>query len=248
MRKLLFVLTWVVASSAVAAPPYESLPTVGSQKSASQAEQAPRAASGQAPTAMWDLYSQVQQLQQEVQSLRGMVEELNHQLNQMRNGERQRYLDLDRRLNELDPDNKGASLAPATGKSSTASRFDNDKAMYEQASELRKKSQFRDAIELLNDLLAEYPRGAYAPYSNYWLGELYLAVAPPDYKSAKKHFVSLLVDYPDHVKVPDAMYKLGRLYADQEQQDKARSTWNALIQKYPGKSAANLAKNALSSL
>lgn len=247
MKKLLFALSWVVASSSVAAPPYESLPTVGNQKSATQAEQAPRSSAGQAPTAMWDLYSQVQQLQQEVQSLRGMVEELNHQVNQMRNGERQRYLDLDRRLNQLDPNNKGASLSPASGPAS-AKKFATDKAMYEQASELRKKNQFRAAIELLNDLLAEYPRGAYAPYSNYWLGELYLAVAPIDYKSAKKHFVSLLVDYPDHVKVPDAMYKLGRLYADQEQQDKARSTWNALIQKYPGKSAANLAKNALSSL
>jgi tol-pal system protein YbgF len=50
------------------------------------------------------LYNQVEALQQEIQTLRGMVEEQGNQLRRMQTEQRDRYLDVDRRLSELSGD------------------------------------------------------------------------------------------------------------------------------------------------
>ncbi len=261
MQKVItFIACFAVTAVAVAAAPYEPLPD--RQTTQAQAVRpAPKPAGsvnysaaqvsseGQGNsniTPMWDLYSQVQQMQQEVQSLRGTVEELTHQVEVMQKQERERYLDLDLRINQLRPASKSGS---DTGAGANASPLvGDDKALYQQASELRKNSNYSEAIRVLSELLKRSPDGLYAPYSDYWLGELYMATDPKDLEAAKRHFISLLSNHPDHVKVPDAMYKLGKLYLQQNERDNARSAWQALIKKYPDKSAAKLAQDALNSL
>lgn len=57
------------------------------------------------------LYNQVEFLQQEVQTLRGMVEEQANQLRRMQTEQRDRYIDIDRRLSEMS--GAAASTAPA---------------------------------------------------------------------------------------------------------------------------------------
>lgn len=47
------------------------------------------------------LYDQLQTLQREVQDLRGIIEQQNHELGQLKNEQRDRYLDIDRRLSAL---------------------------------------------------------------------------------------------------------------------------------------------------
>lgn len=55
------------------------------------------------------LYNQLEALQREVQTLRGLVEEQGNQLNRMQTEQRNRYLDLDQRLIEL------SAMPPAGG-------------------------------------------------------------------------------------------------------------------------------------
>ncbi len=50
---------------------------------------------------MTTLYTQMEALQQEVQTLRGIVEEQGYQLKRMQNEQKDRYLDIDRRLGAL---------------------------------------------------------------------------------------------------------------------------------------------------
>lgn len=57
------------------------------------------------------LYNQMEALQQEIQTLRGMVEEQANQLRRMQTEQRDRYLDVDRRLSEL----SGATAASLPG-------------------------------------------------------------------------------------------------------------------------------------
>jgi tol-pal system protein YbgF len=64
------------------------------------------------------LYNQLESLQQEVQTLRGMVEEQGNQLRRTQAEQRDRYLDVDRRLSELSGAAPASSLTPggpATG-------------------------------------------------------------------------------------------------------------------------------------
>lgn len=58
------------------------------------------------------LYNMVEALQREVQTLRGLVEEQTYQIRRMENEQRDRYLDVDGRLSEL---NQRMSSAPGNG-------------------------------------------------------------------------------------------------------------------------------------
>lgn len=266
-HRLLLALLITVAAPAVAVPPYEPLPDRNSSNENSRAAASPSTANNNHNTAdnnglpfpvarddtggqgqpgfssSWETLSQIQQMQQEIGQLRGMVEELQHQMEQMRKQARQRYLDLDMRINQLQG---GADDEPAPNGGGAASASDvDDKALYQQASELRKAGDFNQAIKVLQRLLQQAPDGLYAPYSEYWLGELYMVADPVDLDQAKRHFINLLAKYPDHVKVPDGMYKLGKLYVTQGETSKARSTLNELIKSHPDKSAAKLARELL---
>ena len=208
--------------------------------------------SGTSTTPSWDSYSQMQQMQQDLQNLRGQVEQMTHELETMRKQERERYLDLDLRINQLrsggaaatNPDEPVAAGSQAVGSDQVA----QDKDAYDKASQLRRDSKFSESIAMMEDLLKRSPGGPYAPYCEYWLGEMYMVLTPPKMDVAKGHFISLIASYPDHVKVPDAMYKLGKLFALQGEADKAKSTLNALIKKYPNKSAAKLGRDLLKTL
>ncbi len=271
LRAFLLVVLSTAAAIAVAVPPYEPLP----DRSASTAPRAtnvpqvsndnvlaqddgsytftpavesnPQPARG-APLGnpSWEMMQQMQQMQEEIQSLRGTVEELKHQVNLMQKQERERYLDLDMRINQL---RGGGSVSQsATVKPPMPAQAADEKALYQKASDHRKKNEFSEAIALLEQLLQQSPNGLYAPYSDYWLGELYMVAEPPQLDVAKKHFISLLANHSDHVKVPDAMYKLGKLYIRQGEKSKAKSTLSELVKRYPDKSAANLGKDLLKTL
>ncbi|MEE2732781.1 MAG: tol-pal system protein YbgF [Pseudomonadota bacterium] len=193
----------------------------------------------------WDVMSQMQQMQQEILQLRGMVEELKHQIDIMQKQERERYLDLDLRINQL----QSGGASTGSSKVTKAPRAkEDDKVLYDKASQLRKEGKYEEAIAVLNQLLQQSPDGLYAPYCEYWLGELYMVADPVDLDEAKRHFINLLANHPDHVKVPDAMYKLGKLYASKGETSKAKSTLNELVKRYPEKSAAKLASDLLKTL
>lgn len=75
------------------------------------------AASAQAPQPqgndlLMSLYTQLESLQQEVQTLRGMVEEQENQLRRVQTEQRDRYLDVDRRLSELSGGVSAAGALP----------------------------------------------------------------------------------------------------------------------------------------
>ena len=200
----------------------------------------------------WELYNQLQQMQQELAELRGLVEQQSYELNQLKEQQRQRYLDLDHRLNQLksSPVATGSTPAPiAVSESVTPAKptFD-DKAVYDEAIGLMRERNFPQAIRLLEDLVATAPQSSYVPNAQYWLGELNMAVTPPDYETAKRYFVSLLRDYSDHQKVPDALYKLGQLYNAQGETAKAKVTLEKVVADYPSRQAAKLAKQLLSRL
>lgn len=67
------------------------------------------------------LYMQLDALQQEIQTLRGMVEEQSNQIRGMQNDNRNRYLDIDQRLSELSGAGAatGTALPPTLGGNTT---------------------------------------------------------------------------------------------------------------------------------
>jgi tol-pal system protein YbgF len=174
--------------------------------------------------AQGELLYQLQVLQQEVMQLRGIVEEQAYAVKKLQDQSMERYIDVDRRLSEL---NSNPSL-PSTPQGSTAVNASNtsvgstqttataalagEKDAYNAAYALVVEKRFEEALDSFKQFLIDYPNGRYAANSYYWMGELYQVMTPQDLESARQSFAQLLDFYPDHAKAADAMYKLGKVY------------------------------------
>lgn len=173
------------------------------------------------------LLYQVQLLQDEVRTLRGMVEELNNDVRQMKQRQMDDYIDLDRRLSTAPSETLSRASEPsidtrvptASGpesddtkvmSSSSGGNSVADAADYDKAYAQLKAGKTTAAISSFNALIEKYPQSQYAANSHYWLGEIY--VLQNQLEQARQSFSAVLKDYPAHRKAPDSTFKLGQVY------------------------------------
>lgn len=199
------------------------------------------------------LFNQVQQLQQEVMRLNGLVEEQAFELRTLKEQSLERYLDIDRRLaggaaagamtTGGDVSAGGAAVLGSGLGSREAAEQPGEAEAYQAAYALVRGQEFDNAVTAFTGFLRSHPDGRYAPNAHYWLGELYLVVDPADPEAARQAFMLLLQQYPDHTKVPDALYKLGRVQFMKGNRPGAREFLDRVIREYPSSSAARLASD-----
>ena len=208
------------------------------------------------------LFYQIQVLQQEVQQLRGMVEEQSYQLERLARDQQEQYLDLDRRMQALregagqarvvSPAEQGSGSGRASGGSGTGSAptgsgaAGSEREAYASAFDLMRQRQFEASAQAFEALIQNYPNGAYTPNAFYWLGELHLA--QDELEPARQSFAQVVNLYPDHPKVPDALYKLGVTYHRLGDVERARQYLNQVRSDHPQSSAAGLAQTYLAEL
>ncbi len=185
----------------------------------------------------WELIRQVSTLQQEVSELRGKLEQQAQQISVMESQQKQRYLDLDSRLEALqgsisippsdvkpadnsrsDEANKddsisdGASSSPQpTPKSVSATNSVKMLEDYEAAQMLLKNKKLKSAKAAFTQFTQNYPDENLTGDAHYWLGEIYLAGQPAQEESAKGQFTQVINEFADSKKVPHALYKLALL-------------------------------------
>jgi tol-pal system protein YbgF len=201
------------------------------------------------------LFNQVQQLQQEVMRLNGLVEQQSYQIQQLKEQSLERYMEVDRRLasGTAAPAIGAAAGSAATVAAPTPSGAGTGEAAeqpgegeaYRAAYALVRGQEFDQAVAAFTTFLDNYPAGRFAPNAHYWLGELYLVITPADPEAARQAFMLLLNQYPTHAKVPDALYKLGRVHFMKGNNDRSRDFLNRVIREYPDSSAARLAGDFL---
>lgn len=190
-----------------------------------------------------ELFYQFQTLQQEVQELRGMVEEQAHEIKRLKQQRMDDYLDLDRRLSEMSQ--AGASAAPQRSSSPTPSAAPastDELADYRAAIDLVLKQQDYDqGIVALNEYLKTYPKGRYAANAQYWLGQIYLL--RNELEQSRQWFSLMLKEHPNDQKAPEAKFKLGKVYDLLGDKQQARD----LLEEVAGSSssAAGLARDYL---
>ena len=197
---------------------------------------------------------QLQLMQQDVMELRGLVEELSHELDRMRTIAEDRYLELDRRFQSLSQGMANAPAAqltlngdvpPAVGSGAGKIPAQGEKRLYETALELIRNKQYELAISQLLVVIEQYPDGTYAPNAYYWLGEVYAAKPDPQYEEARQALAQVITFFPDHRKVPDAAFKLGKVYNLMGDCERASDILNQVIEQQKGKSVAKLAETYL---
>ena len=201
------------------------------------------------PQSGGSLAYQVQVLQQELQQLRGMLEEQQHRIARMESDQKARYADMDRRMAASGGTSEGSAAAgtgnPASG-DSVAGVDAGERSAYQAGVQLTREKRYEEAIEIFGQQVTDYPDGAYSANAFYWLGESYLALPKPKLELARQSFAQVVNLYPDHPKVPDALYKLGVVYGKLGDRDAADRSMRRVRDDFPGTPAAGLAEAYLS--
>ncbi|MDI1302811.1 MAG: tol-pal system protein YbgF [bacterium] len=199
----------------------------------------------------WELYTQVQQLQQEVAGLRGTLEEQSHLIEKLQSDLRARYTDLDQRLVAQQDQMKQAApvAAVATGNETAApsATIEEEKKAYLAAYDTYRAGGPGKAIPPMLAFVKRYPNSTFTPNAYYWLGEFYLNTDTPDQAAALKHFETV-GKYPDNAKAPAALYKIGSILDLQGKPLEAKKKMQELLTKYPKSPEAGLAENYLKAL
>lgn len=223
-------------------------------------------ATGGAPSnnAMYEILGRLEQLQLEVQQLRGVVEEQAQVIEDLKSRQGNIYSDLDRRIQALrtgaQPAELPASPTPGTKTRAGAAQVRtpvppesespaptvNEKQLYQEAYETLRNGHNTQAIAAFKALLTQFPAGEYADNAQYWLGEAYKVNQDTD--SARGAFNKVVETYPDSPKVPDALLKLGYIEFEQNNLAKARDYLTRVTVSYPGTTAAHLAAKKLMQL
>ena len=210
-----------------------------------------------------DLLRQVNALKDEVQSLRGQLEELQHELQTWRESSRNQYLDVDSRLTRLEggtgstlpptaalPPEGEAPLVPApAAKTPPAAPAtpgpvgDAERATYGAAFDVLKAGRYDESARMFLDFLQKFPQGGLVPNALYWLGESYYATQ--NYELALDQFRYLLERFPANDKAPGALLKLGLSQYGLGRQADAESTLAEVGRRYPGSDAARTAADRL---
>lgn len=183
-----------------------------------------------------DLINQNEQLRSEIARLRGQIEVLSNELANSQRRQKDFYVDLDSRLRKLEPqkvvlDGKEADVEPSEQKA------------YDNAMQLFKSGEYKQAANALSDFMRRYPNSAYAANAQYMLGNAYYAQR--DCKLAISSHNVVVKNFPDSPKAPDAMLSMASCYTELKDKSATRKTLELLISQYPDSSAAQTAKERL---
>lgn len=198
-----------------------------------------------------ELYFQLQTLQQEVQELRGLVEEQSFELKRLKQQRLDDYLDLDRRLSQLGQTTSkptpnivsSNNLAVVAANDPTPPK--DELASYRSAIDLvLKKRDFDAGASALLSYLDDFPKGHYVANAQYWLGQIYFQ--KDDLEKSQKWFGQMIQEFPQHQKAEEAKFKLAKVLYSAGDQTKAKVLLNEVAGS--DSSVAALAKDFLKTL
>jgi tol-pal system protein YbgF len=219
-----------------------------------------------------ELLRQIEQINTEMARIRGQLEVLANENQQLQKRQRDFYLDIDSRLKRLEGGAAAtatppvAPAAPAVGAPAAgappggaavpeaspvpkvASREEQAREVkaYDAASNLFRRNDFAAAIEAFRAFLKDHPGSQLAPNAGYWIGISYANLR--DYRNALAAQEAVLSRYPASPKAPDALLAIAAIQAEQGDGGSARNTLEDIIARFPGSEAAGKARTRLAAL
>lgn len=235
--------------------PFLSANAVNVVDSASTHQISQQAAVQASNAANAQLFQQLQALQEEVMRTRGMLEEQQHQIQELKQQRLDDYKNIDKRLSELTQDSS-ASTENTSGNSSANidapqaqvtpsvtsanSSTEQDVKDYQAAYELIKQRQFDQARDAFIVFIGKYPDSKYEANAHYWLGELYIIEG--NFVKAKNSFQTILKNFPTHSKYPEALYKIATVNYELGDRTTAKLQMQQVIEQYGDKPVNAVAK------
>lgn len=204
-----------------------------------------------------ELLLQLEQLRQETQALRGLMEELSFQLGQMSQDQKARYLDLDQRLGELVRVQRESAATPqsvtgiasagdlpsADGDLSSASESVSDQDAYNAAFELIRERNFEAALDAMANFIATYPDSELVLDARFWRGQVFDVLGQDS--NAIEEFKNLTLVAPEYRRILQVKVKLGKLLIKNQDVPNGRKVLQEVITEAPESVEAGLAKREL---
>ncbi len=189
--------------------------------------------------AILDLQNQLDKQKSENAQLRGQIESLQKQSDDLSNNQKSFYQDLDARVSRLEPQN--VEVEGVTGIVQAG-----EKSSYDEALKSFQAGQIKNADSEFTSFIRKYPSSPYLPLALYWSGNTKYALK--DYKAAITQLQGLISRYPGHQRVPAATLTMANANLESGKKAVAKKLFTDLIAKYPDSDAANEAKPILAGI
>ena len=229
-------------------------------------------ASATATNINWQIMQKNQQLESDLRSLRGKLEEQDNEIAQLKHELENRYADLDQRLEllqqKVDPeasttteDNQqdtppsnttitnasSSTTAVAVNKApvvvSTQNTSELEKAAYTVALDAYKQGGAKKAIAPMQNFIKNNPNSVYISNAYFWLAEFNLAIEPTNYAEAKKNYGIVANQYPNSSRAPRAVYQLYNIAKEVDKNSTQANQYKAkLLKQYPKSEEASFFK------
>ncbi|MGY6276458.1 tol-pal system protein YbgF [Methylomonas sp. MgM2] len=195
-------------------------------------------------SAIYDLLGRLEQLQSEVQQLRGLVEEQAHAISDLERKQDNMYSDLDERIQLL---TSGAQAAPQAATETAQAGADASQAAVQTASSSdaaaassvtnpNDKSAAQEPAVVENDAAEPVEPAAAKLSEQERYQQAYETLRNGHNAQAIKMFEALYADNPTGQYGDNAQYWLGEAYKINREFDKARDAFNKVISQYPDSS------------
>jgi outer membrane assembly lipoprotein YfiO len=147
-----------------------------------------------------------------------------------------------------------AAPTPVSSASQSASAAEVD-ALWKKVEQAVRHAKWSEAAKLLERVLLELPPGdPRIPQAHFWLGEAHFARG--NHLEGVREFRHTSDDTPNHPLAPDALLRVGDVYADLWRRPEldptygqtALATYQELLNRYPGTSAAQRAQHGIAEL
>ena len=179
-----------------------------------------------------NLVIQVQELQDEVRTLRGQLEEQTRELENLKRRQRDQYLDLDQRLSDM----RNSQPVASTGQPriSTASQGPTVSPAVEDAPEVRAPMESQSEVTPIGQPQAQIKTAAAtAAEEKAAYDQAFQALKELRYADAAEDFQSFLDGYPNSEYADNAQYWLGESYYVTRNYDIALKAFQDLMDRYP---------------
>ncbi len=179
------------------------------------------------PNSSGELFIRVQELEAEVRELRGMVEEQAYLIQQLGQRRLDDYIDLDRRISELQGVPAGG--ASTSGVAPAATQPASKPALSTATTKPKPQQQQKPAGAAQAPVTRQPPSAAVADTAREAYRSAYQKVKDRQFSEAKVALTVFVSDFPDSQYVPNAYFWLGELYYLDSNLKKARDAFYVLV-------------------
>jgi tol-pal system protein YbgF len=185
------------------------------------------------------LQNQIDDMRQEIASLRGQIEVQANTLSKTQKQQRDLASSIDSRLKRFEP-----VQVTIDGKTETVDQA--ERRAFESALAMFRSGDFNAARGAFDAFLVQFPDSPYGPSASFWLGSSQFALK--DYAAAIETHSALVSRHPENPRAPDAMLNQAYAQIESGKRTAGRQTLQTLLERYPSAPAAQAARDRLAAL